>query len=91
MRLNIIGPYASTHLLYTRLSPCLDEQVRLSATARTGILRADVKEDEDDVWGWAREAEDEVMREGGGPTMTWPLGEVLMGRHDFQHTRIFNS
>lgn len=26
-----------------------------------------------------------------GPTMVWPLGEIIMARHDFQHTRIFNS
>lgn len=50
-------------------------------------------EETDDVWDWARRAEDEVVgqEEGWGPTMTWPLGEVLMNRHDFQHTRIFNS
>ncbi len=34
-------------------------------------------------WEWA-DAEN-------GPAMTWPLGELLMGRHDMQHTRIFNS
>ncbi|KAH9482521.1 putative urease accessory protein UreF-like [Psilocybe cubensis] len=26
-----------------------------------------------------------------GPANTWPLGEILAGRHDLQHSRIFNS
>ncbi|KDQ29540.1 hypothetical protein PLEOSDRAFT_1076260 [Pleurotus ostreatus PC15] len=26
-----------------------------------------------------------------GPATTWPLGEILAGRHDLQHSRIFNS
>ena len=38
------------------------------------------------------------LREGGevddgadGPANAWPLGEILMARHDLQHSRIFNS
>lgn len=61
-------------------------------------MNEDVVEDDDDVWAWARRAEEEVTGStetgeiaGWGPTMTWPLGETLMNRHDFQHTRIFNS
>jgi urease accessory protein len=96
VRLNIIGPYAATHVLYTRLSGCLDDQVQHCAMARTGCLLGDLVHDDDDVWAWARRAEEEVSRpegqaEGWGPAMTWPLGETLMNRHDFQHTRIFNS
>ncbi|KAG5220661.1 AFG1 ATPase-domain-containing protein [Salix suchowensis] len=26
-----------------------------------------------------------------GPATTWPLGEILAGRHDLQHSRIFNT
>ena len=37
-----------------------------------------------DPWGWTEEAET-------GPGTTWPLGELLMARHDLQHSRIFNS
>jgi hypothetical protein len=37
-----------------------------------------------DFWDWAIEAEK-------GPATTWPLGEVLVARHDLQHSRIFNS
>jgi urease accessory protein UreF len=39
---------------------------------------------EQDPWAWTREAE-------SGPATTWPLGELLMARHDLQHSRIFNS
>lgn len=39
---------------------------------------------EDDFWAWTTQAE-------LGPATTWPLGEVLMARHDMQHSRIFNS
>jgi len=42
-----------------------------------------IKESEG-FWGWTKEAE-------LGPATTWPLGEVLMARHDMQHSRIFNS
>jgi len=38
----------------------------------------------DDKWAWAKDDPDE-------PAITWPLGELVMGRHDMQHTRIFNS
>jgi urease accessory protein len=27
----------------------------------------------------------------GGPTTTWPLGEIVIGRHDLLQSRIFNS
>ncbi|WVQ99882.1 hypothetical protein IAU59_007025 [Kwoniella sp. CBS 9459] len=40
--------------------------------------------DEDAFWSWTEEAE-------RGPASTWPLGEILMSRHDLQHSRIFNS
>ncbi|KAI0796990.1 UreF-domain-containing protein [Abortiporus biennis] len=32
-----------------------------------------------------------LCTESQGPAMTWPLGEILAGRHDLQHSRIFNS
>lgn len=38
----------------------------------------------DELWAWTTQAE-------LGPATTWPLGEVLMARHDMQHSRIFNS
>ena len=41
-------------------------------------------ESEEDFWAWADDAEE-------GPATTWPLGEVVMARHDLQHSRIFNS
>lgn len=26
-----------------------------------------------------------------GPTSTWPLGDILVARHDLCHVRLFNS
>lgn len=37
-----------------------------------------------DDWDWAADVP-------SAPAVTWPLGELLMCRHDMQHTRIFNS
>lgn len=36
--------------------------------------------------GW-----DEEEEEDDGPATTWPLGELLTGRHDQLHSKIFNS
>lgn len=56
-----------------------------SAYGQTETIPIPVIEDEDeDDWSWADE-------KGGEPCTTWPLGEIMMGRHDLQHTRIFNS
>jgi urease accessory protein len=53
---------------------------------RRGGLKAGKRGEgkEEDFWAWTLEAEK-------GPATTWPLGEVLIGRHDLQHSRIFNS
>lgn len=50
----------------------------------SGMIVGDTTETEDDFWEWTVEAEK-------GPATTWPLGEVLIARHDLQHSRIFNS
>lgn len=47
-------------------------------------VRSEGEGDGDDLWSWTTRAE-------LGPATTWPLGEVLMARHDMQHSRIFNS
>lgn len=144
VRLNIVGPYASTALLYRSLRGWLEQEVRGALVVRLGtglgcagggggggvgdrVDQLDLGmekagEDEDD-WSWADETEQQVLnhlhnhnhnriqqhlqtepstatttqidtcrRHGWtGPTMVWPLGEIIMARHDFQHTRIFNS
>lgn len=46
--------------------------------------RAEGGTGEEGLWDWTEEAE-------SGPATTWPLGEILMARHDLQHSRIFNS
>lgn len=79
--------------------PCASSLLEQSACALTGgqaggeaVQRGDRnvvqgKERRDggeDAWAWQEEAE-------SGPATTWPLGELLMARHDLQHSRIFNS
>jgi urease accessory protein len=54
-----------------------NEEITTSETLSTST-------ESEGFWGWTKEAE-------LGPATTWPLGEVLMARHDMQHSRIFNS
>ncbi|KAJ9099247.1 hypothetical protein QFC21_004128 [Naganishia friedmannii] len=148
VRLNIVGPYASTGLLYRSLRGCLEAEVQraLGPGVGTGLMdRGQLNEERGETaeprscltaqrageceadWSWAEEAEQQVLRHlhiqqqqqlphtqraqhaqtdqgvhlaaaaaaatagWTGPTMVWPLGEIIMARHDFQHTRIFNS
>ena len=87
VRFNHIGPYASSQLL---LHPCRDlieHTLSRYLEATTGLrVRTDDSVGDggkDDFWAWADDDD--------GPATTWPLGEVLTGRHDLQHSRIFNS
>jgi len=62
---------------------------KTNETTTTGLARNgnDDKKKEtatEGFWDWTKEAE-------LGPATTWPLGELLMARHDMQHSRIFNS
>ncbi|WVN90155.1 uncharacterized protein L203_105391 [Cryptococcus depauperatus CBS 7841] len=83
VRLNLIGPYASSQLLLHPYRLIIKEEVDRLQSCTTSIL--DVQEkDYDEFWAWAEDVEK-------GPETTWPLGEILMGRHDLQHSAIFNS
>ncbi|ODN78998.1 hypothetical protein L202_04509 [Cryptococcus amylolentus CBS 6039] len=86
VRLNLIGPYASSQLLLHPFRKIIDKTVSDLSASTTGILHEGrgEKQGEEDFWAWTEEAE-------RGPQTTWPLGEVLTGRHDLQHSRIFNS
>ncbi|KGB79369.1 hypothetical protein I307_02339 [Cryptococcus deuterogattii 99/473] len=86
VRLNIIGPYASSQLLLHPYRDIIDQEVNKLHSCTTGIIedKAEKNGKEEDFWAWTEDAEK-------GPATTWPLGEVLMGRHDIQHSRIFNS
>ncbi|KAI9637267.1 uncharacterized protein MKK02DRAFT_23978 [Dioszegia hungarica] len=79
VRLNLIGPYLSSQLLLHPTNGIL---------ARHEVIPSEVEDEwsggRGDFWDWAIEAEK-------GPATTWPLGEVLVARHDLQHSRIFNS
>ncbi|WVR07415.1 hypothetical protein IAU60_004456 [Kwoniella sp. DSM 27419] len=67
------------------LEPEQDKKTRgASQTSHAAPSPGSQDLDADAFWSWTDAAE-------SGPATTWPLGEVLMGRHDLQHSRIFNS
>jgi urease accessory protein len=78
VRLNTLGPYAAQQLLLHSVRPIVDDAAARCAQLHTGLL---VQDDADPVF-------DEIK---DGPATTWPLGEIIIARHDLQHTRIFNS
>ncbi|KAL7423493.1 hypothetical protein Q5752_001073 [Cryptotrichosporon argae] len=92
VRLNLIGPYLSTQLLAHPMRRVID---RICCAAEPDERDRQTGDDAfggaksaaghvDDIWAWTAEAE-------SGPATTWPLGEILVSRHDLQHSRIFNS
>lgn len=76
VRLNDIGPYGAQQILLHAVRPLVTAESTRCHNLHTGIF--DNPEN-----GF-----DEVTM---GPANTWPLGEILAGRHDLQHSRIFNS
>ncbi|KAF8806359.1 urease accessory protein UreF [Phlegmacium glaucopus] len=76
VRLNDIGPYGAQQILLHAVRPLVAVEAAKCRALRTGLLDS------------SEEGFDEIMQ---GPANTWPLGEILAGRHDLQHSRIFNS
>ncbi|KAL7410989.1 hypothetical protein BDY24DRAFT_152376 [Mrakia frigida] len=90
VRLNQTGPYHSQSLLLHTAQPLIDKEVEfyhrrpgMGGVRVGGISRVQGEQDEED------EAEEEGRE--GGPAGTWPLGEILQGRHDVMHSRMFNT
>lgn len=75
VRLNDLGPYGAQQILLHAVRSLVVAEVARCRNLRTGLL--DNPKDFDEL----------TM----GPANTWPLGEILAGRHDLQHSRIFNS
>ncbi|KAF8914227.1 urease accessory protein UreF [Gymnopilus junonius] len=75
VRLNELGPYGAQQVLLHAVRPLVEAEVARCQNLRTGFLDS-------------LECFDDVTL---GPANTWPLGEILAGRHDLQHSRIFNS
>ena len=85
IRLNTIGPYAAQQMLYHFIKPLVDSAIKATAGLKiSDRLLVGSKNAE----GGAEAFEDDSE---GGPSNTWPLGEILASRHDLQHSRIFNS
>jgi urease accessory protein len=89
VRLNQTGPYHAQNLLLHAAQPLIDAEVNFyhhrpgmgGIRGGGGISRIQGEHDE--------EEEDEESE--GGPAGTWPLGEILQGRHDVMHSRMFNT
>ncbi|KAH8914319.1 hypothetical protein BT69DRAFT_1232763 [Atractiella rhizophila] len=85
VRLNLIGPYASQRILVTRgddvITRALSSTEKLSSLASSSSQRSD-----------AAPTKAEVMLNGlKNSATTNPLMEILSGRHDVVHSRMFNS
>ena len=102
IRLNTLGPYLAHQLLAFQLRPLVE---RLSSDYSTDIgerlvqqvtqTRSTSPEIDreplgpwDQVWDWDW-ADDESTLDM--PATTWPLGEIVLARHDQLHSRLFNS
>jgi len=75
VRLNDLGPYGAQQILLHAVRPLVAAEATRCRNLRTGLLDSLASFDEVSM----------------GPANTWPLGEILAGRHDLQHSRIFNS
>ena len=84
--MNILGPYASQQLLLHAVRHLVQNEATQCANIRTGLRSNSASDVEpgDTIFD-----EDLLNREG--PTVTWPLGEIIAARHDQQHSRVFNS
>ncbi len=80
--MNTLGPYAAQQVLLHAVHPVVNAETARCSHLRTGLR---LPTQPDDVLNAQELSMDD------GPAMTWPLGEILAGRHDLQHSRIFNS
>ncbi|CDZ98690.1 Urease accessory protein UreF [Phaffia rhodozyma] len=88
VRLNQTGPYhAQTILLYT-IQPLIEAELALyRASPGMGGVRSS-----EGIPRTQEEAEKADEQESeAGPMNCWPLGEILQGRHDVMHSRMFNT
>ncbi|KAJ3516282.1 hypothetical protein NLJ89_g1220 [Agrocybe chaxingu] len=76
VRLNDLGPYGAQQILLHAVRPLVVAETERCKHLRTGLLQG------------SNDGFDDTL---SGPANTWPLGEILAGRHDLQHSRIFNS
>ena len=84
VRMNTLGPYAAQQLLLHAIRPLVTTEAKQCGMLRTGLQTSRTVTHGVDAF------DGEVLTHKG-PAMTWPLGEILAGRHDLQHSRVFNS
>ena len=83
--MNIIGPYGAQQLLLHAVRPLVTQEAKRCGSLRTGFKECSESAD------ISSERFDDTVLTYNGPANTWPLGEILAGRHDLQHSRVFNS
>ncbi len=76
VRLNDLGPYGAQQILLHAVRPLVAAEAGSCRDLQTGLYVSPSKRFDETTLG---------------PANTWPLGEILAGRHDLQHSRIFNS
>jgi urease accessory protein len=81
-RLNQIGPYNAQTLLLHTVPPIIDAEL---AYYLKELWEGDVTISLRQL-GADEEEEDDV-----GPAGVWPLGDLLQSRHDWMHSRMFNT
>ncbi|GAA5942409.1 urease accessory protein UreF [Sporobolomyces koalae] len=93
VRLNVVGPYSAHKLLLWQIRPLVQTATRetldrLSSSNTTGM---DLEEgdwwDNDEDWAFLKEGQGRTEE----PVTTWPIGEIVVGRHDQLFTKVFNS
>ncbi|PWN88999.1 hypothetical protein FA10DRAFT_267607 [Acaromyces ingoldii] len=99
VRLNIVGPYLAHSILAFHVKSLIEaaahsaaSPLQLAATPAQVVAADDNVFDDDEDQGWAWDWDDEAFwKQESGPKTTWPLGELIQGRHDALHSRLFNS
>ena len=94
-----MGPYIQTQILYRHVPGLVQATLNHSGIALAEALPPSSMhmdryeggeiETEADSWAWCETGENRNIHRG--QTTVWPLGEIIASRHDFQHSRMFNS
>lgn len=83
-----VGPYAAQHLLVGDVRHIL---AATPPTPKPALSSTSPFSAGDSEWDWDWPEDCFIQGEIGYLTTTWPLLELVQGRHDVLHTRLFNS
>ncbi|KNF00154.1 hypothetical protein PSTG_06564 [Puccinia striiformis f. sp. tritici PST-78] len=97
VRLNIIGPYLSQKIMYTKMEWMLEkilQEIRGKRLGRTDLIDSGLLQPDEIIIGRRSDGQNHEQEEDtveNGPRSTWPFGEIIQTRHDSCHVRLFNS